>query len=107
MARHTVPESWKTGMVEVGPRVWAYVQATRETGISGEGVHRRHHRGHREVPGGARAGLSVGAVAPALHAALRPQFQELPNETHLDLDVTRMLEGMERWRGARSEHACL
>jgi cyclase len=38
MARHTVPGSWKTGMVEVGPRVWAYVQATGETGISNSGV---------------------------------------------------------------------
>ena len=34
-------------------------------------------------------------------------YQEFRHETHLDLDVTRMLEGMERWRGARSEHACL
>jgi cyclase len=38
MARHTVPEGWKTGMVEVGPRVWAYVQATGETGISNAGL---------------------------------------------------------------------
>jgi cyclase len=38
MARHTVPEGWKTGMVEVRPRVWAYVQATGETGISNAGL---------------------------------------------------------------------
>jgi cyclase len=38
MAGHTVPEGWKTGMVEVGPRVWAYVQATGETGISNAGL---------------------------------------------------------------------
>src|SRR5262249_8750015 len=34
-------------------------------------------------------------------------YQEFRDETHLDLDLARMLEGMERWRGARSEHACL
>src|SRR5262245_13398569 len=38
MARHAVPETWKTGMVEVGPRVWAYVQETGETGISNSGL---------------------------------------------------------------------
>lgn len=30
--------SWKTGMREVGPRVFAYVQATGETGISNAGL---------------------------------------------------------------------
>jgi cyclase len=35
---HAVPSSWKTGMVEVGPRVFAYVQATGETGISNSGL---------------------------------------------------------------------
>ncbi|MBI4636156.1 MAG: MBL fold metallo-hydrolase [Candidatus Rokubacteria bacterium] len=38
MARHTVPASWRTGMVEVGPKVFAYVQATGETGISNAGL---------------------------------------------------------------------
>jgi cyclase len=38
MARHAVPSGWKTGMVEVGPRVFAYVQATGETGISNSGL---------------------------------------------------------------------
>jgi cyclase len=38
MSRHAVPESWKTGMVEVGPKVFAYVQATGETGISNSGL---------------------------------------------------------------------
>ncbi|HEV8458950.1 MAG TPA: MBL fold metallo-hydrolase [Methylomirabilota bacterium] len=38
MARHAVPADWKTGMVEVGPRVFAYVQATGETGISNSGL---------------------------------------------------------------------
>jgi cyclase len=38
MARHAVPAGWKTGMVEVGPRVFAYVQATGETGISNSGL---------------------------------------------------------------------
>ena len=38
MARAEVPASWKTGMREVGPRVFAYVQATGETGISNAGL---------------------------------------------------------------------
>ena len=38
MARHTVPASWKTGMIEVGPKVFTYVQATGETGISNSGL---------------------------------------------------------------------
>lgn len=38
MATHTVPRKWKTGMVEVGARVFAYVQATGETGISNSGL---------------------------------------------------------------------
>src|SRR3990170_44840 len=38
MARHVVPASWKTGMVEVGPKIFAYVQATGETGISNSGL---------------------------------------------------------------------
>lgn len=38
MARHEVPGNWKTGMVEVGPKVFAYVQATGETGISNSGL---------------------------------------------------------------------
>jgi len=38
MARHAVPATWKTGMVEVGPKIFAYVQATGETGISNAGL---------------------------------------------------------------------
>jgi cyclase len=38
MARQQVPASWKTGMVEVGPKIFAYVQATGETGISNAGL---------------------------------------------------------------------
>jgi glyoxylase-like metal-dependent hydrolase (beta-lactamase superfamily II) len=38
MSRHAVPETWKTGMVEVGRKVFAYVQATGETGISNSGL---------------------------------------------------------------------
>ena len=38
MPTHRVPGSWKTGMVEVGARVFAYVQATGETGISNAGL---------------------------------------------------------------------
>jgi len=35
---HAVPSTWKTGMVEVGPKIFAYVQATGETGISNSGL---------------------------------------------------------------------
>jgi cyclase len=38
MAQHSVPSSWKTGMVEVGPKIFAYVQETGETGISNSGL---------------------------------------------------------------------
>jgi len=38
MTRHAVPRDWKTGMVEVAPKVFAYVQATGETGISNAGL---------------------------------------------------------------------
>ena len=38
MAGHAVPREWKTGMVEVAPKVFAYVQATGETGISNAGL---------------------------------------------------------------------
>jgi len=38
MPRHDVPGDWKTGMVEVAPKVFAYVQATGETGISNSGL---------------------------------------------------------------------
>jgi cyclase len=38
MARHEVPGTWKTGMIEVGPKVFTYVQATGETGISNAGL---------------------------------------------------------------------
>jgi glyoxylase-like metal-dependent hydrolase (beta-lactamase superfamily II) len=32
------PAAWKTGMQEVGPKIFAYVQATGETGISNAGL---------------------------------------------------------------------
>lgn len=38
MAAHVVPKDWKTGMIEVGPKIFAYVQATGETGISNSGL---------------------------------------------------------------------
>src|SRR5262245_6439166 len=37
-SRQAVPTRWKTGMVEVGNKVWAYVQETGETGISNAGL---------------------------------------------------------------------
>jgi cyclase len=43
MPRHAVPTRWKSGMIEVGPRVFAYVQAagmhpTGDTGVSNSGL---------------------------------------------------------------------
>jgi len=38
MARQTVPATWKTGMIEIGPKIFTYVQATGETGISNSGL---------------------------------------------------------------------
>ena len=38
MARHAVPATWKTGMLEIGPKIFAYVQASGATGISNSGL---------------------------------------------------------------------
>jgi len=38
MPEPAVPRSWKTGLQEVGPKIFAYVQATGETGISNSGL---------------------------------------------------------------------
>ncbi|MFQ5968087.1 MAG: MBL fold metallo-hydrolase [Acidimicrobiia bacterium] len=38
MSEHQVPSRWKTGMIEIGPKIFAYVQATGETGISNSGL---------------------------------------------------------------------
>jgi cyclase len=43
MARHTVPQTWRSGLVEVGPRVFAYVQASGldprgDTGVANSGL---------------------------------------------------------------------
>jgi cyclase len=38
MARHAVPATWKTGMIEIGPKIFTYVQETGETGISNSGL---------------------------------------------------------------------
>lgn len=34
-------------------------------------------------------------------------YQEFRNETHLPMDLPRMIEGMERLRGRRADHTCL
>ncbi|MFQ5899846.1 MAG: MBL fold metallo-hydrolase, partial [Candidatus Methylomirabilia bacterium] len=38
VARHLIPQGWKSGMIEIGPKLFAYVQATGETGISNSGL---------------------------------------------------------------------
>ena len=43
MARHVVPTRWKSGMIEVGARVFAYVQASGidargDTGVANSGL---------------------------------------------------------------------
>ncbi len=38
MGGHAIPATWKTGLIEVAPKVFAYVQATGETGISNSGL---------------------------------------------------------------------
>lgn len=43
MARHTVPRQWKNGMLEVGPKVFAYIQSSGidpagDTGIANSGL---------------------------------------------------------------------
>src|SRR6266852_9975078 len=43
MARHVVPTRWKSGMIEIGSKVFAYVQAsgidpTGDTGVANSGL---------------------------------------------------------------------
>ena len=43
MARHVVPQRWKNGMIEIGPRIFAYVQSSGpdphgDTGIANSGL---------------------------------------------------------------------
>ena len=38
MAGQAVPATWKTGMIEIGPKIFTYVQETGETGISNSGL---------------------------------------------------------------------
>jgi glyoxylase-like metal-dependent hydrolase (beta-lactamase superfamily II) len=43
MATHTVPQSWKHGLIEIGPKLFAYVQASGpdphgDTGVSNSGL---------------------------------------------------------------------
>jgi len=50
MGRHTVPRTWKHGMIEVGPRVFAYIQAAGidphgDTGIANSGLIVGHEAG--------------------------------------------------------------
>ena len=61
MATHVVPNTWKNGMLEVGPRVFAYVQSS---GIDPAGD-----------PGIANAGLIVGRRgAVAVDALMVPSM---------------------------------
>jgi cyclase len=83
MARHEVPARWKTGMIEVGPKIFAYVQATGETGISNSGL----------IVGHAAAvavdALMVPSMTRALVAAIKkttrkPVTQLINTHHHLD-----------------------
>ena len=94
MGRTRTPAAWKTGLLEVAPKVFAYVQATGETGIS-------------------NSGLIVGdESATAVDALMVPSnvlrcYQEFTNELDRPLDLPAVLDGMERLRGARAHHTCL
>ncbi len=129
MARHAVPSRWKTGMVEVGPRIFAYVQATGETGISNSGLIVGREAAVAVdalmVPSMTRSLVAAikkttrtaGDIKLGVYASWREAERILPNvmrcylefrdETHLAMDLARMLDSMERLRGAPSEHACV
>ena len=85
MSRHTVPASWKTGMTEIAPKVFTYVQATGETGISNAGL----IVGHRAAT--AVDALMVPSMTRRLVAAIkkttRKPVSQLVN-THHHLDHT-------------------
>ena len=38
MARRTVPKRWPTGLIEVAPNVFGYVQGSGVTGVSNGGL---------------------------------------------------------------------
>src|SRR5882724_877038 len=71
MARHVVPARWKSGMIEVGARIFAYVQAsgidpTGDTGVANSGLIVC-----------SVAGATIVASAPC-RAALAPGFPPVP-----------------------------
>jgi glyoxylase-like metal-dependent hydrolase (beta-lactamase superfamily II) len=83
VAGHAVPREWKTGMVEVGPKIFAYVQATGETGISNAGL----IIGHAAAV--AVDALMVPSMTRRLVAAIRkttrkPIAQLINTHHHLD-----------------------
>jgi glyoxylase-like metal-dependent hydrolase (beta-lactamase superfamily II) len=85
MARHAVPATWQTGLIEVAPKVFAYVQATGETGISNSGL----------IVGSASAVAVDALMVPsmtrrfvaAIKKATRKPIAQLIN-THHHLDHT-------------------
>jgi glyoxylase-like metal-dependent hydrolase (beta-lactamase superfamily II) len=85
MRRAAVPASWTTGMVEVGSNVFAYVQATGETGISNSGL-----------IVGADTGIAIDALmVPSMTRRLLAAIQETTAKrigqlinTHHHLDHT-------------------
>jgi cyclase len=90
MARHEVPTRWKSGMLEVGPRVFAYVQASGidpsgDTGVSNSGLI-LGHEGNTLVDA-----LMVPSMTRKLLAAIRKTTRRpiatLVN-THHHLDHT-------------------
>jgi glyoxylase-like metal-dependent hydrolase (beta-lactamase superfamily II) len=83
VAGQAVPREWKTGMVEVGPKIFAYVQATGETGISNAGL----IIGHAAAV--AVDALMVPSMTRRLVAAIRkttrkPIAQLINTHHHLD-----------------------
>jgi len=65
MARHVVPTRWKSGMIEIGPKIFAYVQASGidshgDTGVANSGL-----------IVGAEAAVAVDAAAKAARNVVR------------------------------------
>src|SRR5256712_12506757 len=87
MARHEVPTRWKSGMLEVGPRVFAYVQASGidpagDSGVSNAGL-LLGHEGNVLVDALVVPSMTRRLVAAIQKAARKPTATLVKTHHHL------------------------
>ncbi len=89
MARHVVPRQWKSGMVEVGPKVFAYVQTSGidphgDTGISNAGLVVGHDAAAVAVDALMVPSMTRRLVAAIKKTTRKPIAQLINTHHHLD-----------------------